>query len=366
MQNYIIMHKDRKVASVRSNGSCTVYSRRFMPYNLYLEEKTYDLDERINNINNFIYWCAGRILTMDRKYAKEILNSIGKKQAVTDRDRAEIAITYHALSMTDVFWVREQYEKVKFSEINLFEHSLSDAFIDVSLRGMSLTANNSELVDPLDAAGDVATQGVAPKAWVRRNGKFYLLKNGDRRDVEAELLASRIIDCFSFEHVKYKREQYEGVDVSSSEIITSLDKSIISMEYMEIYARNNDQDLYRLVIDRDPYAYYAMLIADYLVGNNDRHWGNWGFWIENETNRILKLHPMMDFNKAFTAYDTVEGIRCQTAPSNISQKDAAIDAVRRIGLNQTAEVKREWFYEDSLWEMFSARLAILKAQDAGR
>lgn len=42
------------------------------------------------------------MLPLDRKYAKEIMNSIGAAQAVTDKDRAAIAISYHGLSRTDV------------------------------------------------------------------------------------------------------------------------------------------------------------------------------------------------------------------------------------------------------------------------
>ena len=57
---------------------------------------------------------ASRVLTLDRAYAKEILNALGKKQAVTDRDRAQIAIAYHALTLTDVYWVKAHKEKLTF------------------------------------------------------------------------------------------------------------------------------------------------------------------------------------------------------------------------------------------------------------
>ena len=83
-----IMHKDRRVARIDSSGMCKVYYKSFMPYNLYLEEEE-DIDSLVNNITNFNYWCATRVLTLDRKYAKEILNSIGMSQAVTDKDRAK-------------------------------------------------------------------------------------------------------------------------------------------------------------------------------------------------------------------------------------------------------------------------------------
>lgn len=90
---YEIMHADRKVAWIDSNGLCKIYFKSFLPYNLYLEEEE-DIDTRVNNITNFYFWCSSRVLTLDRKYAKEILNSIGVSQAVTDRERAMIALTY--------------------------------------------------------------------------------------------------------------------------------------------------------------------------------------------------------------------------------------------------------------------------------
>ena len=37
----------------------------------------------------------------DRTYAKEILNSIGASQSVTDRERVQIALFYHCLSLLD-------------------------------------------------------------------------------------------------------------------------------------------------------------------------------------------------------------------------------------------------------------------------
>ncbi len=79
---FTVMHKDRKVAAIREDGTCTIYAPSFMPYNLYLETAN-DLDTRLNNLNNF---------------AKEILNSIGARQTATDLDRAAIAISYHGLN----------------------------------------------------------------------------------------------------------------------------------------------------------------------------------------------------------------------------------------------------------------------------
>lgn len=358
-QFFDIMHKDRRVARINENGVCTVYYKTFMPYNLHFEEGS-DADICINNLTNFYYWCASRILTLDRTYAKEILNSIGANQAVTDRERASIAISYRALSLMDVYWVRAKGDDKTFEEISLYNHSLSRAFVDVSLRGKNLASANAELVTWQDEAGDVGTPGVAPKAWIREDGVFYLLKDGDQRDVGAELLASKIVDCFDVEHVAYEESYFDGIRVSKCRIITSEEKSIVPIESIEIYCMNNDKKKIDFILKKDAYSYYMMNVIDYLIGNVDRHWGNWGFTVDNKTNKIEKLHPLMDFNKAFMSYETVDGALCQTIETRMSQKQAAIEAVKKIGLNQIKEIDRSWFCDERTADMFFERLNVLK------
>ena len=362
-ERFTVMHKDRKVASIREDGTCTIYAPAFLPCNLYLEKAApEDLDTRFNNLNNFYYWCSPRVLTLDRKYAKEILNSIGEKQAITDKDRAMISISYHGMSLTDVYWIALNREKASFSDLSLFRHSLSGAFVDVSLNGRPLTVQNAELITPNDVAVDLSTQGVAPKAWIREGGVFYLLKNGDRRDVEAELLASRIARCFRADSVVYEPSVFGGKAISKSRIITSEEESIVSMEAVELYCVNHDLNRDAFVQQKDLYGYHMMNLIDYLVGNTDRHWGNWGFLVDNRSNTLQKLHPLMDFNKAFLAYDTLDGTLCQTNAKRQSQKDAALEAVRTIGLNQIAEIDPSWFSDPAAREMFFCRLSLLKGE----
>lgn len=354
-----IMHKDRRVARIYEDGRCTINYPSFMPYNLYLENSD-DFDSRINNLNNFYYWCSSRVLTLDRKYAKEIMRTIGANQAVTDKDRAMIAVSYHGLSLTDVFWIRRAKEKTNFAQLNLYNHSLSQAFANVSLRGKDITIQNAELFISREAAGDVGTTGVAPKAWIRENGFFYLLKDGDERDVNAEILASKITGCFKVDYVPYKEAFFDGVKVSKCRIITSEKTSIVPYEFVNVYCTNRDKDTLEYVLKKDSYSYYMMNIIDYLIGNTDRHWGNWGFFADNDTNKLQGLYSLMDFNKSFLSYETVDGAKCQTTDRRITQREAAVEAVKKIGLNQIAEINPEWFSDKNECEMFFRRLDILK------
>ena len=355
-----IMHKDRRVARIYENGKATVNFKSFMPYNLYLESED-DMDTRVQNLTNFYSWCSSRMLTLDRKHAKEIMNNIGAVQSPTDRDRAMIAISYRALSLMDVFWVRSKDDKKTFSEISLYNHSLSDAFVDVSLRGKNLTLENAELIGEQDPAADIGTPGVAPKAWIRRDGEFYLLKDGDERDVDAELLASKIVDCFHVDHVSYQEDHFDGTRVSRCKIITSEEKSIVPVEFIEFYCVNHDMDRMEFILKKDHYSYYMMNVIDYLIGNTDRHWANWGFWVDNKTNKVTKLHSLMDYNKAFLSYEKLSGSRCQTSDRPLSQQQAAAEAIQKIGLNQIKEIDPAWFANEKIKEMFFQRLDYLKS-----
>ena len=61
---YEIMHGNRKVAWIDTQGRCKIYYKSFMPFSLYLEETENDIDTLVNNITNFYHWCASRILTL--------------------------------------------------------------------------------------------------------------------------------------------------------------------------------------------------------------------------------------------------------------------------------------------------------------
>lgn len=75
----------------------------------------------------------------------------------------------------------------------------------------------------------------------------------------------------------------------------------------------------------------------------------------------------MDFNRAFYSYDDMEGANCQTMFwEKVNQKDAAILAVKKIGLNQKKKVDETMFQHlPQFYAMFCRRLELLKFVEAG-
>ncbi|MBO4394877.1 MAG: hypothetical protein J5819_00840 [Eubacterium sp.] len=356
MTDMVIMHGDHEIATVNRNGSCIIRDSARLPYDLFLEKTTDDIDIMIQNLNNFYHWCATRLINIDRAYIKEILNSIGASQLTTDRDRAEIAMSYHALSLIDLYWVRETGEDISFADINLYDHSLTNAFTDLSLRGKQMTVENRHLI-----ANNLNTPGMFPKAWIRRGDTFYLLKDGNEEAVDRELIASRIAGCFDVPQVRYTEDCFEDTKVTRSEIFTSKKYSIATMEAFQIYSVNHEINWLEDVLKKDAHGFYTMNIIDYLVGNTDRHWGNWGWLIDNESGERIRLHDLMDFNQAFRSYDTTDGAMCQPLRT-INQREAALDAISHIGFHPIGEFDDAWFAGHDEWrQMFHRRLEICSA-----
>lgn len=170
------------------------------------------------------------------------------------------------------------------------------------------------------------------------------MKDGDENAVRRELLASQICQCFAVRQVVYRESSFEGIQVSESSLVTSKEQSMISKMSFDIYACNHDLDTLEICKEIDPETYYGMNILDYLTGNTDRHPENWGFLVDNTTNDYISLYPVMDFNQCFQVYDTLEGANCQTVlPAKMTQREAAVEAVKKIGLPQIREMDMDKF-----------------------
>ena len=84
--------------------------------------------------------------------------------------------------------------------------------------------------------------------------------------------------------------------------------------------------------------------------------------VDNTTNKPISLYPIMDFNMSFQTYDTLDGANCLTVGARkLSQREAAIEAVKVIGLRQISDIHLSIFAgEEQKKEMFQRRLAELK------
>lgn len=312
---YIIMLQNVPVLKInRHSGKVEIYNQNLVPFDIYLED-SYDAD-CANNIIVFNWWCGQRILSLDREHSKAILNSCNIKQAVTDKDRADIALKYKCLSLRDFYWVKKVEDKSKWENINLFDNSLSNSVVDISLLGKNLTLTNTRLID-----SDLATDGLFPKAWYRQNNTFYLYKGDKNNSVNKEVRASEILRQLGFNVLQYRKTTFKDNTVSACKCFTNKNIGYITAGNL---IQNYD-------LDTTYKEYDIMNLCDYLVGNRDRHQDNWGY-IFNTKREIISFGEIFDFNHAFEASEKYACLPEQLLGRNITMLEVAKQVVKKYNI----------------------------------
>lgn len=318
--SYMVMYANEPIFTLnRSNGEVKIFNRTKFPFDIYLEESD-DFDDRLNNIQNFNTWCSERMLSLDRKYAKEICNFYGFPQRISDSERAAITIAFRGLTINDCFWIKKIDESITWEDVNLFDNSLKDAVLEIALTGSSPTAHNQELITP-----DVSTAGKAPKAWRRTDEGFELLKGDINDSVTREVEASQILAKIGIKTVLYRKDYFNNEPVSVCDCFTSKDVNFARAGYMNIWAMNQDIE-FSDIIYKYKRQFDMMNLADYLVGNSDEHPDNWGIIYDNNM-QILDISPIMDFDHAFEASGEIV---CQPASfigMTLSQQQYALSII---------------------------------------
>lgn len=286
---YVLMFYDKAVMKFNiKNFIIEILDKELLPIDLYLEEDNYDFDVRFNNRCNIEYWFGSRVLTLDRRFAKAILNSLGLSQIQNDRDKFLIAMKYRCLSLLDNYWVRSADEDIKYKDICLWGNSLNSALVDIALKGEHLTITNSDIVNH-----DVLLSGTMSKAWVREEAGFYLYKSSDQDEIDKEVYASKILEMLKLPHVEYIGTEYSGVPCSKCKCFTDMNNNILNASFY----RYIDFDI-ESVIQKYREQYLYLGLVTYLIGNSDLHADNWGFLFDSNR-KITGLIPNYDFNHAF-------------------------------------------------------------------
>ena len=321
IMSWTLMAQNREICIITSKGNVKFLDIKLLPKDLYLEQDDNDFDIMFNNRINFEAWCANRILCLDRKYAKEILNAINVKQAKNDSDRARIALLFKCLSIKDFYWVRTDAGDT-WESINLFKNSVGE-IVDIALRGKALTLNATSFADK-----DIATDGVAPKAWVRDGNNLYMLKGGTEDVIYNEVEASRVLRRLGFDVLEYELAKLKDGVVSKCECFTDENTGFVTAgDY------NMNYDLNVEVTAKYLKEYYTMVLCDYLVGNSDRHQDNWGLMFDKNCT-LTGLTPVFDFDHAFKAPPEYNSLSHQLLTGEIvSMLDVAKKAVKYLGID---------------------------------
>lgn len=357
MSKHYLYHKDELILEITDNYNCVIHNYNLLPIGLRYKDVNYD--------DIMHGWLESRNMSLGRTHAKELLATCG----ISQRNSYAISKLFHFASLTDCYWLKDEGESILWEDVNLFKNKPEQLLINTALFGKKPVLPITKKIH----TPEFATQGNTAKAWIYNEKEIphlWLYKVAKK-----ELIANDILNQLNINHIPYYKvpieELYNITDeeriqkiknanecVVKCPCITNEDISIVTWEDFCIYCERNNLDCYKELelLDKSG-QYYDMLIADYILGNDDRHEANWGFFMDNNTGNLLSLHPLMDHDHAFKT----EELFSQTTDILYMQKDAVLLALNNKN-NLNLSIKRPDLINDEEWNAVQNRLNYLKTK----
>ena len=236
-------------------------------------------------------WLKHRTIPKNRAFVHNFLSKCGLN---LNRPLSIIQVS-KGLSLNDCYWVVEEGFEGTFAKYNLYDNRFSKILALIAFTGYGSSIRTS-----LASCPEFTTNGMLPKCWRRDSGRILLFKGGTSgayntgNEPFSEFYAAQIARAMGINAIDYKLSKWEGHLCSTCELFTSKKYSYIpvgrvvngGMNAVAAYYRSRGEDFVK--------ALHDMLVFDAVICNTDRHFGNFGFLVDNETNEIVAPAPLFD------------------------------------------------------------------------
>lgn len=208
----------------------------------------------------------------------------------------------HALSLNDTFWVKKSIQdNLTWAKVSLYRNKFNNTIAKIAFDG-GMYGEHFSSTSP-----EFTTGGTFAKCWIRENGVIKLLKRGSSGAANAglepysEFYASQILDALEIEHVSYELSSKDNKLVSKCKLFTTEDVGLIP--YSALSKNGNIGQVVNYYREMGLYNFISeMFIADSIMFNEDRHLGNFGFLVDNNSGKIIGTAPLYDHNISLLCY----------------------------------------------------------------
>ena len=294
--NYTLMHKNICAADIEIDEDTGVisrigdfYNKEHLPIGVV---HTMQHKEIIDKAALNKLW-TGRSIPASRIGLDEALETLGIYNT-------EMLLTKClGLSLSDHYWVRPASNDMTWEDVNFFDNDFSDDIGDV-LFGSSARSINFNYSSP-----DNTSDGNLQKRWKIIDGKRCLIKSGAspfRQEPFNEVIAALILGRLGIGHIPYTLTWIDDKPYSVCDnFVTKGSELISAARLMQIRPKANDENSYLHFvnicqssgIDIVPML-DRMIVFDYIIANEDRHFGNFGLLRDPETLEWIGTAPIFD------------------------------------------------------------------------
>ena len=289
-----LMHKRVQVAELELDDATgliqrigTVYAPDHLPIGIPIRKGVTDR-AALNE------WWTDRSIPASRSGVREALETL----KITSTKI--LLVRCWGLSLSDQYWIRPEDSDLTWDSVNFFENDFSDDIGDVLFGAKKKT-------DGLDfSSPDNTSDGNLKKRWKIINGKRCLIKGGSnpfRQQPFNEVIASEIMERLGIPHVPYTVMWNKGAPYSVCEdFITENIELVPAWRILKTQKKDNSTSVYQHFINccntlgiKDAVPYLdRMIVLDYIIANEDRHFNNFGVIRHAETLEWLGFAPIYD------------------------------------------------------------------------
>ncbi|MFI3327215.1 MAG: XRE family transcriptional regulator [Clostridia bacterium] len=237
-------------------------------------------------------WLKRRVIPKNREFVDALLAKMGLSHSNT----IEIIKLCKGLSVIDCYWVVEENFNGKFADYNLFDNKF-----EKTLALIAYTGYGSVRAKGFTSSPEFTTNGMLKKAWRVMNGNTLLYKGGTSgaantgKEPYSEFYATQVAKAMQINHIPYNLSKWKGSLCSTCELFTDKKTS-----YVQIYNFVQNKSIYEVseflkeLGDEFYEDFVDMIIFDCVICGEDRHYGNFGLLVDNETNKPISLAPVFD------------------------------------------------------------------------
>ncbi len=239
-------------------------------------------------------WWTGRSIPASRSGIREALETLNISSTKI------LLVRCFGLSLSDQYWIRPENSNITWDSVNFFDNAFSDDMGDV-LFGRPQTGADFDFSSP-----DNTSDGCLKKRWKIIDGKRCLIKGGSnpfRQQPFNEVIASKIMERLHIDHVPYSVIWSEDSPYSVCEDFVTADTELVSAWHMmQAQKKDNNSSVYQHFVkccqtvgisDIVP-ALDRMIVLDYIIANEDRHFNNFGLLRNAETLEWIGTAPIYD------------------------------------------------------------------------
>lgn len=315
-------------------------------------------------------WLKHRTIPKNRAYVHNFLSKCGLN---ANRPMNIIKVS-KGLSLNDCYWIVEENFEGSFEKYNLYDNRFSKILALIAFTGYGSSIRTS-----LASCPEFTTNGMLPKCWRRQDGTIKLYKGGTSgasntgKEPYSEYYAAQVAKTLGIQAIDYNLSMWNGELCSTCELFTTKEYSFLPVgRIVTSGGMNAVYEFYKTLGPEFVRALNDMYVFDAIICNTDRHFGNFGFLVDNHTNKIVAPAPLFDHgnslfnyagNEDFESIDTLQTYVDTLLPcvydDFIGTAKKVLTAEHRSGLRKLLNFK---FKKHSRYNLPKERLILIEKQ----